>query len=83
MPIGGNIAEAVTSKEIEERIKSEFADFSLIPDGQDNNEEGIGRNSVSKEFGWVNIQRLYHIRVPYRRGGYGSDHKPSHGMKIV
>lgn len=58
MPIGGNIAEAVTSKEIEERIKSEFADFSLIPDGQDNNEEGIGRNSVSKEFGFKNSRTI-------------------------
>ena len=30
MPIGGNIAEAVLSKEIEEKIRSKFDDFSLI-----------------------------------------------------
>ncbi|MHB8232985.1 MAG: GTP 3',8-cyclase MoaA [bacterium] len=45
MPIGGNIAGAVTSKEIEEKIKSEFADFSLT---------SVRRNSVSKEFGFKN-----------------------------
>jgi cyclic pyranopterin phosphate synthase len=58
MPIGGNIAEAVTSKEIEEKIKSEFADFSLITDSQNKNEGAIRRNSVSKEFGFKNSRAV-------------------------
>ncbi len=65
MPIGGNIADAVLSKEIEEKIKSEFDDFSLIAGSQANNADnkdggsaaGVADkaevyNSVSRSFGF-------------------------------
>ncbi|MFW0884246.1 GTP 3',8-cyclase MoaA [Candidatus Acidulodesulfobacterium sp. H_13] len=44
MPIGGNITDTITSKEILEKIRSEFDDFNPIPP--------TAGNSVSKEFGF-------------------------------
>ncbi len=62
MPIGGNIADAVSSKEIEEKIKSEFGDFSPIKDTPNNrNTIALTENSsdesniydgVSRSFGF-------------------------------
>ncbi|MCL4498113.1 MAG: GTP 3',8-cyclase MoaA [Deltaproteobacteria bacterium] len=44
MPIGGNITETITSKEIEEKIRSAFDGFELI--------SGNGYQAVSKEYGF-------------------------------
>ncbi len=44
MPIGGNISETITSKEIEEKIRSAFDGFELI--------SGNGYQAVSKEYGF-------------------------------
>ena len=54
MPIGGNIAEAVLSKEIEEKIRSEFDDFSLMTGNQiENNADNADVYSgVSRSFGF-------------------------------
>ncbi len=54
MPIGGNIAEAVLSKEIEEKIRSEFDDFSLMTGNQaENNADNADAHSgVSRSFGF-------------------------------
>ena len=54
MPIGGNIAEAVLSKEVEEKIRSEFDDFSLIAGNQaENNADNADVYSgVSRSFGF-------------------------------
>jgi len=48
MPIGGNITEAVLSKEIEEKIKSEFDDFSLIV-GKAGVDSGVSRSFGFKD----------------------------------
>ena len=54
MPIGGNIAEAVLSKEIEEKIRSEFDDFSLMTGNQaeDNAYNADVYSGVSRSFGF-------------------------------
>ncbi len=54
MPIGGNIAESVLSKEIEEKIRSEFDDFGLMIGNQaENNAYNADVYSgVSRSFGF-------------------------------
>jgi cyclic pyranopterin phosphate synthase len=54
MPIGGNIAEAVLSKEIEEKIRSEFDDFSLMigNKAEDNAYNADVYSGVSRSFGF-------------------------------
>jgi cyclic pyranopterin phosphate synthase len=54
MPIGGNITETVTSKEIEEKIKLKFPDFALTAGVQGDNKRSCAKDSVSKEFGFKN-----------------------------
>ncbi len=51
MPVGGNITETIMSKEIEEKIRSIFSDFSLIAGSQNNNDNAY-ENPVSKDFGF-------------------------------
>ena len=54
MPMGGNIAEAVLSKEIEEKIRSEFDDFSLMigNKAEDNAYNADVYSGVSRSFGF-------------------------------
>ncbi|MCL4427839.1 MAG: GTP 3',8-cyclase MoaA [Deltaproteobacteria bacterium] len=53
MPIGGNIAEAVSSKEIEEKIRSRFDDFTFIAGNKgENNSDNPVYNGVSRSFGF-------------------------------
>jgi len=54
MPIGGNIAEAVLSKETEEKIMSEFDDFSPIQGNPKDNVHG----GVSRSFGFKSGKAL-------------------------
>ncbi len=63
MPIGGNIADAISSKEIEEKIKSKFSDFSPVCGERNNSDAGLaGKTSaydgVSRLFGFKDGRSL-------------------------
>ncbi len=68
MPIGGNIAEAVLSKEIEEKISSAYDGFSLINrNKKDKDGAGVLENSVSKEFGFKDCGAVIGFISPLSR----------------